>query len=69
MQGCRWGKSICAKSRVLFSCEENVPDNSCEEHQQNGCWKTAAATTVAITSITQWMPLMIGISAELPPLQ
>lgn len=41
-----------------------MPYDSCEEHQQNGCWKIAA-----ITSVTLQMPLAIGISTELSPSQ
>jgi len=42
-----------------------MPYDSGEEHQQNGCWKTEAATAAAITSIALRMPLAIGTCAEL----
>lgn len=49
---------------------QTVLYDGCEEHQQNGCWQTAAAAAVAaITSITLRMPLATGTSAELTPSQ
>lgn len=54
-----------AEACFLVAEMQMVPYNSCEEHQQNGCWKTAAAIAAAITSVTLRMPLAIGVSAEL----
>lgn len=52
-----------AEACFLVAEMQTMPYDSGEEHQQNGCWKTA--TAAAVTSITLRMPLTIGVSAEL----
>lgn len=53
-----------AEACFLMAEMQMVPYDSCKEHQQNGCWKTAA-TAAVLASITLQMPLAIGISVEL----
>lgn len=44
-----------AQPCFLVAETQMVPYNSGEEHQQNGCWKTAAATAAASPpSLYRW---------------
>lgn len=54
-----------AEAGFVVAEMQMMPYDSGEEHQQNGCWKTAATAAAAVTSVTLRMPLAPGISAEL----
>lgn len=43
--------NLCKKQSLVFMCLTTVVKN-----KQNGCWKTAAGTTAAITSIALRCP-------------
>lgn len=52
--------SECKEARFLVAELWMIPYDGCEEYQQNGCRRTAAAAATA-ASVTPWMPLATGV--------